>query len=97
MPANRAQRHVRAISNEHCDDTAIEMQLVDQAIETYAILRESLEDKWVTSAEARKLADALAATIHLANESLQRNVMVEQQLTALAQEMGDWNARTAAA
>jgi hypothetical protein len=87
VATNRAQRRLRAISDEHCDDTAVEMDCVEAARLTYRVTKVALMDGMVTEAEAKEIVDALAATVRLAEDSLRRNVAVEQQLTAFSQEL----------
>ena len=87
MATNRAQRHLRAISDEHLDDTAIEMDCVEAAQQTYRVARAALSDGRVTPDEAREIVEALSETLRLAEDSLRRNVTVEQQLTAFSREL----------
>jgi hypothetical protein len=87
VSTNRAQRRLRAISDEHCDDTAVEMDCVEAAHHTYRLTRAALLDGMVTSSEAQEIVDALAATVRLAEDSLRRNVAVEQKLTAFSHDL----------
>lgn len=45
MATNRAQRHLRAISDEHLDDTAIEMDCVEAAQQTYRLPRPTFDGR----------------------------------------------------
>lgn len=101
MATNKVQRRLRDISDGHCDDTAVEMDCVEAARHTYRVTRAALLDGMVTTSEAKEIVDSLAATIRLAEDSLRRNVTVEQQLTAFSHELATWpgdaKARQAAA
>lgn len=101
MATNRVQRRLREISDGHCDDTAVEMDCVESARHTYRVTRAALLDGMVTTSEAKEIVDSLTATIHLAEDSLRRNVAVEQQLTAFSRDLATWpsdaRARQAAA
>jgi hypothetical protein len=97
MSTNRAQRQLRAISDDHCDDTAVEMDCVEVARHTYRVTRLALLDGVVTTSEAKEIVGALAATVRLAEDSLRRNVAVEQQLTAFSHELAGPSASRCAA
>lgn len=88
VATNRAQRQLREISDEHLDDTAVEMDCLDAAQHTYQVARVALLDGVVTATEAKEIVDALATTVRLAEDSLRRNVVVEQHLTAFSRELG---------
>jgi hypothetical protein len=92
MATNKVQRRLRDISDEHCDDTAVEMDCVEAARHTYRVTRAALLDGMVTTSEAKEIVDSLAATIRLAEDSLRRNVAVEQQLTAFSRDLATWPA-----
>ena len=96
MSTNRVQRQLRVISDDHCDDTAIEMDCVEAARHTYRVTRAALLDGMVTSSEAQEIVNATLATIRLAEDSLQRNVAVERQLTAFSAELATTPAQTTA-
>ena len=87
VSTNRVQRQLRVISDDHCDDTAIEMGCIEAARHTYQLTRAALLDGMVTSSEAQEIVNAMLATIRLAEDSLQRNVAVERQLTAFSREL----------
>ncbi len=97
MATNRVQRQLREISDEHMDDTAIELDCVEAAQHTYRVTRAALRDGMVTNSEALEIVAALDATIRLAEDSLRRNVAVEQQLTAFSHELAGAPARLSAA
>ena len=92
MATNRVQRRLRDISDEHCDDTAVEMDCVEAARHTYQVTRAALLDGMVTTSEAAEIVDSLTATVRLAEDSLRRNVAVEQQLTAFSRDLATWPA-----
>ena len=87
MPTTRIEKHLRLVSDQHMDDSAGEIDLVDDALALVVVVRHALLDGTVTLAEA---TDCLAAAERVYGEcvdSLERNVAVESGLTAFAQEL----------
>lgn len=92
MATNRVQRRLREISDSHLDDTCMEMDCVEAAHRTYQVTRAALLDGMVSTSEAKEIVDSLAVTVRLAEDSLRRNVAVEEQLTAFSRDLSQWPA-----
>jgi len=87
MGTTRLERRLRQVSDEHMDDTAVEIQLTEAAQALGDALREALRDGVVTVPEAKAILASADLVCTLAQESYKRNVLVEQMLTALAREL----------
>ena len=87
MASNRYQRKLRAVSDVHCDDTAVEMDCVEEARVLLGSIRQALADGRVTRAEALAILAEAERVMALAQESLQYNVRVEEALTRLSGEL----------
>ncbi len=87
MATNKLQRRLRRISNEHCDDTAVEMDCLEVSQHTYHTVQVALLDGVITANEANDIMNGLGKVIYLAEDSLRRNVIVEQQLTAFSHDL----------
>lgn len=87
MGTTRLERRLRQVSDEHMEDTAVEIRLTEAAQALGDTLREALRDGVVTVPEAKAILVSADLVSTLAQESYKRNVLVEQMLTALAREL----------
>ena len=87
MATSRLERKLRLISDDHLDDSSIEMTLLDDARALTQQLRHALLDGTVTLAEADECLAAAERVYGECADSLERNVAVESGLTAFAQEL----------
>ena len=87
MATSRLERKLRLISDDHLDDSSIEMTLLDDARALAQQLRHALFDGTVTLSEADDCLAAAERVYGECVESLERNIGVESGLTAFAQEL----------
>ena len=87
MATSRLERKLRLVSDQHLDDSAGEMTLLDDARALAQQLRHALVDGTVTLAEANDCLEAAERVYGECVDSLERNVAVESGLTAFAQEL----------
>ena len=87
MATSRLERKLRLISDDHLDDSSIEMTLLDDARALAQQLRHALLNGTVTLAEADECLQAAERVYGECVDSLERNVAVESGLTAFAAEL----------
>lgn len=77
---NRLQRHLRALSDEHLDDTAIGLSACERARIALDITKRALIDGCITSSEALEILEAQKAVIEASDLSLACDVSQQPQL-----------------
>lgn len=86
---NKLQRQFRIVSDEHVEDTAVEMRACERAERTRGLTEAALADNLVTTSEALSILRAASATLADCEDSLQRNVGVQLALDAAIARLGD--------
>lgn len=87
MGITRTERELRRISDEHLDDTAVEMQLMDDMELFIRGIKQALLDRLITVQEAQEILESAVHLYILTTESYRRNVAVERMLTEFGKKL----------